>query len=57
MGARVCPLCGAYLDPAERCDCMEKPSDEGSVGGLGGKDNYNDRFYYSRNYEPLQVDF
>lgn len=20
----VCPACGAYLDPGERCDCAEK---------------------------------
>lgn len=36
---------------------IEKPSDEGSVGGFGGKDNYNDRFYYNRKHKPLQVDF
>lgn len=21
---RKCPLCGAYLDPGEKCDCEEK---------------------------------
>ncbi len=21
---RVCPLCGAHLDPGERCDCREE---------------------------------
>lgn len=21
---RVCPLCGAALDPGERCDCQDK---------------------------------
>lgn len=36
---------------------IKKPSDEGSVGGLGEKDNYNDRFYYSRNCKHLQVNF
>lgn len=24
MGYRQCPLCGAYLDPGEVCDCQEK---------------------------------
>lgn len=23
MYFRVCPLCGAALDPSERCDCAE----------------------------------
>lgn len=24
MQCKQCPLCGAYLDPGERCDCKEK---------------------------------
>lgn len=24
MYCRICPCCGAYLDPGERCDCTEK---------------------------------
>lgn len=24
MGYKVCPYCGAYLDPDEKCDCREK---------------------------------
>lgn len=23
MGVRKCPICGAYLDPDERCDCED----------------------------------
>lgn len=23
MDTRICPLCGAFLDPGERCDCVE----------------------------------
>lgn len=22
--AYICPLCGAYLDPDEKCDCQEE---------------------------------
>ena len=24
MYYKICPDCGAYLDPCERCDCAEK---------------------------------
>ena len=24
---RICPLCGAHLDPGERCDCRNKEED------------------------------
>lgn len=24
---RKCPICGAYLDPGERCDCQRTPPD------------------------------
>lgn len=24
MGTRQCPICGAYLDPDERCDCRDE---------------------------------
>ncbi|MCX4352023.1 MAG: hypothetical protein OSJ60_10325 [Lachnospiraceae bacterium] len=24
MGANICPYCGAYLDPDEKCDCREE---------------------------------
>ena len=27
---RVCPLCGAALDPGERCDCQDK--EEATLG-------------------------
>lgn len=54
MGYRQCPLCGAYLDPGESCDCREEEkvassganteSDKGNkstnnVTDLGGKVN------------------
>lgn len=28
MGERICPLCGAHLDPEERCDCQEEENNE-----------------------------
>ena len=28
MQYRICPLCGAHLDPGERCDCQEKEKDD-----------------------------
>lgn len=32
----VCPICGAYLDPAEVCDCEKEnaPADCGDRQGL-----------------------
>lgn len=24
MGERICPYCGAHLDPEERCDCEQE---------------------------------
>lgn len=24
MGERICPYCGAYLDPEEKCECREQ---------------------------------
>lgn len=33
MGERICPYCGAHLDPDERCDCR----------GTGVTDNIVDR--------------
>ncbi len=24
MYGKICPECGAYLDPGERCDCFEE---------------------------------
>lgn len=28
MGHRQCPICGAYLDPGELCDCKEEAASE-----------------------------
>ena len=27
----ICPNCGAYLDPGERCDCQDKKEDAAPV--------------------------
>lgn len=38
MYFRVCPYCGASLDPGETCDCKEKPppgvQDRGAADGI-----------------------
>lgn len=35
---RVCPCCGAYLDPGERCDCQdEKKAALGVTSTQGGR--------------------
>lgn len=28
MYARICPECGCYLDPGEKCDCIEQREQE-----------------------------
>jgi len=39
---RICPDCGAYLDPGEQCSCHEdgerRKEWPASPGGIGGKD-------------------
>lgn len=30
---RTCPLCGAHLDPGERCDCAAPPKSQ-PIGNL-----------------------
>lgn len=30
MYFRICPCCGAYLDPGEICDCAEKAAPGGN---------------------------
>lgn len=32
---RTCPLCGAHLDPGERCDCQEKEKDRPGAVNAG----------------------
>lgn len=32
MGYKICPCCGAYLDPGERCDCQDEKKDAASGG-------------------------
>ena len=32
---RTCPLCGAHLDPGERCDCQEKEEDRPGAVNAG----------------------
>ena len=32
---RTCPICGAALDPCERCDCLDEKDAAASVGRTG----------------------
>ncbi len=35
---KVCPHCGAHLDPGEQCDCLEiKGAAQGATNALDGK--------------------
>ena len=38
---RTCPLCGAALDPGERCDCQQKESLSGCSSTRKGKAKVN----------------
>jgi hypothetical protein len=38
---RTCPICGAALDPGERCDCQQKESLPGCANIRGGKAKVN----------------
>ncbi len=40
MYGKVCPECGARLDPGERCDCKEKAACEGA-NFTSGNANYD----------------
>ena len=38
MGERICPYCGARLDPDEKCDCREENQQEESPAPDGRQD-------------------
>lgn len=38
MDYRVCPDCGAHLDPGEKCDCQEADELEGYLSEEGDGD-------------------
>lgn len=35
MYFRICPECGAYLDPGEACDCKKEPPPEAATSESG----------------------
>lgn len=35
MEHRICPHCGASLDPGERCDCLDDVDEEQEEKGSG----------------------
>lgn len=39
MGERICPLCGAHLDPEEHCDCQETEENEKSPAPASNQDS------------------
>lgn len=46
MGYKVCPYCGANLDPDEKCDCREEaavPQQGNAAGRRGGRVQENNR--------------
>lgn len=38
MRYRICPWCGAALDPGERCDCLDQETEK-AAGGAGTSDS------------------
>lgn len=38
MGERICPYCGAHLDPDEKCDCREENEQKESPAPDGRQD-------------------
>ncbi len=51
MGYRICPYCGASLDPDERCDCRDgiatsQKENEPAGGDHTGSENVTDGIYY-----------
>lgn len=38
---RVCPICGAFLDPGELCDCRGKKDPPSGAGTPGGRQENN----------------
>lgn len=36
MGYRICPYCGASLDPGERCDCQDEVATSQQETGAHG---------------------
>lgn len=50
MRPKICPHCGAYLDPGEKCDCQDvaaTPQHEYEPAGADrtGPDNQNHNYY------------
>ena len=39
MRYKTCPLCGAHLDPGERCDCNKKTAVSAANADNGGAGN------------------
>lgn len=39
MGEKICPYCGAHLDPEEHCDCRETEEKEESPVPAGNQDS------------------
>lgn len=44
---RECPMCGAHLDPGERCDCTETPATERAQAATA-RITPPERAYYGR---------
>lgn len=40
MGERICPYCGAHLDPDERCDCRDEKGPACGESSTGPDNKY-----------------
>lgn len=37
MGYKICPYCGAHLDPGERCDCQDEENEPAGGNRTGSE--------------------
>lgn len=55
---RVCPFCGAHLDPGERCDCRDEGNAPiGATNTDGGKAERKLHYGSVSNYTKEMEDF
>lgn len=50
MGERICPYCGAYLDPEEKCECREQEKGPAAADQSNAGPNSTLKCYFYMNY-------